>query len=161
MGLEENHACLAIFDVSGASKSLPFTSLLRKTTLTVLMCLLIALTSCNPNLSVNKPLKNEMKQRFQSRYAEEVRKEITNGTAIPDVKIDTRTSILKPKSANWLIGALAPFLKSLKLSSMVSERPALLMHLKLMDSRTLAACKVVSVLCIQKTLYTTVTLSIH
>lgn len=57
------------------------------------------------DLSVNKPFK-EMKKHFQAWYAEEVQKQLTSGTAISDVKIDTRTSILKPKSANWLIGTL-------------------------------------------------------
>ena len=58
------------------------------------------------DLSVNKPFKDEMKKRFQEWYAEEVQKQLTSGTAISDVKIDTRTSILKPKSANWLIETL-------------------------------------------------------
>ena len=56
------------------------------------------------DLSVNKPLKEETKQHSQARYAEQFQKQITSGTVIPDVKIDTHTSILKPKS--WLIGAL-------------------------------------------------------
>ena len=76
-----------------------------------------------------------MKQRFQAWYAKEVQKQIASGTAIPNVKIDTYASILKPKSANWLIEHWTSSLKSLKLSSMVSERLAFLMHLKLMDSR--------------------------
>ena len=47
-----------------------------------------------------------MKQHFQAWYEQEVQNQITSWTAIPDVKIDARTVILKPKSANWLIGAL-------------------------------------------------------
>ena len=47
-----------------------------------------------------------MKKRFQAWYAEEVQNQLTSGTAISDVKIDTRSSIMKPKSANWLIGTL-------------------------------------------------------
>ena len=58
------------------------------------------------DLSVNKPFKDEMKKRFQAWYAEEVQKQLTSRTTISDVKIDTRTSILKPKNANWLIGTL-------------------------------------------------------
>ena len=45
-----------------------------------------------------------MKQHFQVWHAEQFQKQITSGTVIPDVKIDTHTSILKPKS--WLIGEL-------------------------------------------------------
>ena len=58
------------------------------------------------DLSVNKPLKDEMKQRFQSWYAKKVQKQLASGIAIQDVKIDTRTSTLKPKSANWLMASL-------------------------------------------------------
>ena len=76
-----------------------------------------------------------MKQHFQTWYVEEVQKQIASGAAIPDVKIDTHTSILKSKSANWLIGALD------SLSQMVLERLSFKMHLKVMDSRTLAVTR--------------------
>ena len=64
--------------------------------------------NCTDNLqtldiSVNKPLKDEMKKRFQAWYAEEVEKQLVGGTDIKAVKVDTCKSILKPKSANWLI----------------------------------------------------------
>ena len=58
------------------------------------------------NLSINKSLKDEMKQDFQAWYAEEVQKQIASGTDISDVEIDTRISILTPNRANWLIGAM-------------------------------------------------------
>lgn len=47
-----------------------------------------------------------MKQHFQAWYTEEVQKQISSGTAISDVKRDTRTSILTSNRANRLIGAL-------------------------------------------------------
>ena len=58
------------------------------------------------DLSVNKPLKDVMKKRFQAWYAKEVEKKLVGGTYIKFVTIDTCTSIVKPKSANWLIEAL-------------------------------------------------------
>ena len=47
-----------------------------------------------------------MKRQFQTWHVEEVQKELAIETAIPDVKIDICTSILKLKRANWLIWAL-------------------------------------------------------
>ena len=58
------------------------------------------------DISVSKLFKEEMKNRFQAWYSEEVQKQLTSRTAVPDVKIDMRTSVLKPKSANWLIAVL-------------------------------------------------------
>ena len=60
------------------------------------------------DLSVNKPFKDEMKTRFQPWYAEEDQKQLTSGTVISDVKIDTRTSILKPASSeHWTSSPLS------------------------------------------------------
>ena len=77
MGLDEGHPCLTIFDVFGGQQTLAFT----------LMCLLIALTSCNPLIFQLISLKKK------HLYTEEVQKQLTSGTAISDVKIDTCTSI--------------------------------------------------------------------
>ena len=107
MGLEETHPCLAIFDVFRGQQPPPFLGLLDKNHTNHISVPANCTDKLQPlDLSVNKPLKDEMKQHFQSWYAEEVQKQLANGTAIQDVKIDTRTSVLKPKSANWLIGSL-------------------------------------------------------
>ena len=71
-----------------------------------------------------------MKKHFQAWYAEEVEKQLVGGTDIKDVKVDTRTSILKPKSANWLIGALESLSKKPEIVLNGLERLALLMHSK-------------------------------
>ena len=68
-----------------------------------------------------------MKSRFQSWYAEEVQKQLANGTAIHDVKIATHTYVLKPKSANCLIGSLDS-IENLKVSSMDSKSLGFSMH---------------------------------
>ena len=102
-----------------------------------------------------------MKQHFQAWYAEEVQKQIASGTAISDVKIDTRTSILTPNRANCLIGTLDFLSQKPEIVINGFKRLELLIHLKLMNSRTLAVTrlsKVVSVLCSQKTLHTDIAL---
>ena len=47
-----------------------------------------------------------MEQHFQSWFAEEVHKQLKSGVAIQHIKIDTRTSTLKPMGVNWLMGSL-------------------------------------------------------
>ena len=107
MGLEETHPCLTIFDVFRGQQTPAFLELLEKNHTNHISVPANCSDKLQPlDLSVNKPLKDEMKQHFQSWYAEEVQKQLANGTAIQDVKIDTCTSVLKPKSANWLIGSL-------------------------------------------------------
>ena len=107
MGLEEDHLCLTIFDVFRGQQTPAFRELLEKNNIDHVNVPANCTDKLQPlDLSVNKPLKDEMKKRFQAWYAEEVEKQLVSGTDIKDVKVDTRTSILKPKSANWLIGAL-------------------------------------------------------
>ena len=107
MGLEENHPYLVSFDGFRGQQTPAFQELLEKNNTNHINVPAICTDKLQPlDLSVNKPLKDKMKQCFQAWYAEKVQKQIASGTAIPDTKIDIRTSILKPKSANWLIGTL-------------------------------------------------------
>ena len=148
-----------MFNIFRGHQPPAFHELLRRTTLTILRCPLIALTSCNPSiLQVTSPLR--MKWRNASKPGMQNSHSRCQNW---DSYIHTREClrVLTGSKEHWTLS-----LKSLKLSSMVSERLALLMHLKLMHSRTLPVTRpseVVSALCIQKTLYiyTTITLSIH
>ena len=107
MGLNENHPCLTIFDVFRGQQTPALRELLEKNNIDRINVPANCTDKLQPlDLSVNKPFKDEMKKRFQAWYAEEVQKQLTSGTTISDVKIDTYTSIPKPKSANWLIGTL-------------------------------------------------------
>jgi hypothetical protein len=58
------------------------------------------------DLSINKPLKTVMKDLFQTWYSEEVATQISSGTAANAVKVDVRTSIVKPLCSEWLIAAV-------------------------------------------------------
>ena len=108
MGLEDTHPCVAIFDVFRGQQTPAFLELLEKNNINHINVPANCTDKLQPlDLSVNKPLKDEMKQRFQGWYAEEVQKQLESGVAIQDVKINTRTSTPKPKSANWLMGSLA------------------------------------------------------
>lgn len=58
------------------------------------------------DLSINKPLKTVMKDHFQVWYSEQVAAQIKSGTAPNAVKVDVRTSVIKPLSSEWLISAV-------------------------------------------------------
>ena len=53
------------------------------------------------DLVINKPLKDAMKRTFQIWYAKEMQQQLNTKTSLNNVKI--RMSIIKPKSASWLI----------------------------------------------------------
>ena len=90
MDLEEPHPCLTIFDVFRGQQTPAFYELLEKNNINHINVPANCTDKLQPlDLSVNKPLKDEMKQRFQSWYADEVQKQLANETAIQDVKIDT------------------------------------------------------------------------
>ena len=94
MGLEENHPCLAIFDVFRGQQTPAVHERLESNNINHINVPANCTDNLQPlNLSVNKPLKDEMKQRFQAWYEQEVQKQIASGTAIPDVKIDTHIII--------------------------------------------------------------------
>ena len=51
------------------------------------------------DVSLNKPVKDETRRQFHEWYAHEVQNDIP----IEDIKVDMPTSILKSRSANWII----------------------------------------------------------
>lgn len=60
------------------------------------------------DVSVNKAAKNFMRERFQSWYADQIQKQIADGTdAVP---VDLKLSRMKPLSAKWFV-ELSDYLK--------------------------------------------------
>ena len=56
----------------------------------------------NLDLSVNKPLKDQLRHIFQTWYSEQVSKQLQEGKEPEDVKVDMRLSIMKPLIAKWI-----------------------------------------------------------
>ena len=55
------------------------------------------------DLSINKPVKDFLQNKFQKWYAEEVKKGYSQpGSVVP---VNLRMSIMKPLGAAWLVGA--------------------------------------------------------
>ena len=57
------------------------------------------------DISINKPLKDEMKRRFQIWYAEEVEKQLNNNIPVEQLKVEVPAAIIKNKSASWMMSA--------------------------------------------------------
>ena len=56
------------------------------------------------DVSVNKPMKDEMKERFQVWYADEVQKQLKN-VPVDQVKVDLTAAVMKDKCTNWIISS--------------------------------------------------------
>ena len=54
------------------------------------------------DISVNKPMKDHLKIRFQQWYAEEVKKQLET-VSLEQVKVDVGLQVIKCPSANWII----------------------------------------------------------
>ena len=54
------------------------------------------------DLSVNKPLKDGMKAKFQQWYADEVKRQLQT-TPVKQIKVDVNLAVVKNPSASWLI----------------------------------------------------------
>ena len=57
------------------------------------------------DVPINKPLKDEMKRRFRTWYAAEVEKQLNDDIPIEQVKVEMPASIIKNKSAKWMMSA--------------------------------------------------------
>jgi hypothetical protein len=55
------------------------------------------------DVAVNKPLKSHIKNSFMLHCTEEVRKQLANGVKPANVKLDIRTSTIKPLAGTWII----------------------------------------------------------
>ena len=76
MGLED-HLCLTIFDVFRGQQTPAFRKLIEKNNIDHVNVPANCTDKLQPlDLSVNKPLKDEMKKYFQAWYAEEVKKQL-------------------------------------------------------------------------------------
>ena len=54
------------------------------------------------DISINKPMKDHLKAKFQQWYANEVRKQLET-IPVNQVKVDASLSVVKGPSANWII----------------------------------------------------------
>lgn len=104
--LDDTQPALAIFDCFRGQTTPNVLSLLEEHNIVIVTVPANCTDKLQPlDVSMNKPVKDEMKKRFQEWYAEEVRKQLMEGVAVDDVRVDLAAAVIKAKSANWLISS--------------------------------------------------------
>ena len=75
------------------------------------VCIIAVLVSVNctdklqpMDVSSNKPMKDEMKKRFQVWYAGEIQKQLKN-VPVDQVHVDLTVAVIKDKCTNWIISS--------------------------------------------------------
>ena len=103
--LSTTYPALAIFDCFTGQTTPAVKSLLRKHHIRFVIVPPNCTDKLQPlDISVNKPIKGEMKKRYQMWYAEEVQKLLME-TPAGSVKVDLPAAIIKHQSGNWIVSA--------------------------------------------------------
>ena len=106
LGLPEQQKALLILDVFRAHHTTEVQQKLSESNILVVFVPPNCTDMLQPlDLSVNKPLKNEMRKRFVEWYSSCVAKELKSGKSVNDINIGLQMSLVKPLSANWFVSA--------------------------------------------------------
>ena len=102
--LDKDTPALAIFDSFKSQTTPAFYSLLQSHNIIAVQ----VPANCTDkfqtlDVSLNKPVKDEMKKQFQTWYFEQVQKQLQEGVPINQVKVEMPASVMKNLSANWIM----------------------------------------------------------
>ena len=101
--LEAKHPALAIFDGFKGQTTVKIHSLLAASNIVAIQLPPNTTDKLQPlDLSVNKPVKDGMKAKFQRWYANEVKRQLQT-TPVNQIKVDVNLAVVKNPSAGWLI----------------------------------------------------------
>uniref|UniRef100_A0A8W8P487 DDE-1 domain-containing protein n=1 Tax=Magallana gigas TaxID=29159 RepID=A0A8W8P487_MAGGI len=105
LGLPNTQKSLCIFGVFRAQMSREFVDDLKTKNIEIVYIPLSTTDKLQPmDFSIQKVVKDEMKQRFQRWYASCISKQLDKGVDIETLKpVDLRLYILKPLGAKWLV----------------------------------------------------------
>ena len=103
--LEKTHSALAIFDCFRGQTTSEFAEVLKKHNIIQVPVPANCTDKLQPlDISINKPMKDELQRRFQMWYAEEVSKQLRT-VSIHEVRVDTSAAVIKSKSLGWFVSA--------------------------------------------------------
>ena len=104
--LQACHPALAIIDCFKGQTTPRILSLLRENDIIPLIVLANCTDKLQPiDVSINKPIKHQMRTRFQSWYADAVQRQLKE-MPIDKVKVDLTAPVVKTNCARWLIAAV-------------------------------------------------------
>ena len=105
LNLPTTQPALALFDCFRGQTTPDILSLLEEHSIIAVQVPANCTDRLQPmDISINKPVKDDMKKRFQSWYAAEVQKQLKE-VPVDQVKVDVASSPIKTKSAHWIISA--------------------------------------------------------
>jgi hypothetical protein len=104
LSLPSSQKALRIFDVFRAQMGKEFLQELKDNNICIVFVSLSCTDKLQPmDLSVQKVVKDKMKQRFQMWYSKSLCKQLKKGININDLlPVDLRLSIVKPLAVEWL-----------------------------------------------------------
>lgn len=105
LGLPDSQKALCIFDVFRAQMGEDFINDLKKKIISIVFVPPSCTDRLQPmDLTVQKIVKDKLKERFQKSYANQISKQLENGNTDQTLTpVDLRLSFLKPLSAEWLV----------------------------------------------------------
>ena len=99
LGLGEEHMAVVIFDTFKGHTGSEMESLLLENNIISVIVPSNCTDVLQPlDLSVNKPLKDHLRSKFQSWYSEQVSKQMNDGKQPEDIEVDMKLSVMKPLS---------------------------------------------------------------
>ena len=103
LDLEKSHTALVLFDCFRGQTTATIESLLQKNNIVAVQIPPNCTDKLQPmDVSINKPMKDGMRTRFQTWYASEVQKQLKDAP-LDQVKVNVTAAAIKPLSANWVI----------------------------------------------------------
>ena len=103
LDLEKSHTALVLFDCFRGQTTATIQSLLQKNNIVAVQIPPNCTDKLQPmDVSINKPMKDGMRTRFQTWYASEVQKQLKDAP-LDQVKVNVTAAAIKPLSANWVI----------------------------------------------------------
>ena len=103
--LDKAHPALAIFDCFRGQTTPEFAAALKKHNIIQVPVPANCTDKLQPlDISINKPMKDELRRRFQTWYADEVSKQLKT-VSIHEVRFDTSAAVIKSKSLGWFVSA--------------------------------------------------------
>ena len=105
--LKSSHRALVIFDGFKGQNTPDFTAILEQHNISIVKVPPNCTDKLQPlDVSVNKSMKNEMRGKFQLFYSSEVQKQITSGTPIGKVKVNSYCyQVCKCVMGNFFLGS--------------------------------------------------------
>ena len=103
--LNKKHPALCIFDHFRGQMTTEFKNVLSKHNIVYVTVLANCTDKLQPlDVAVNKPIKDEIRSRFQSWYASEVREQLKP----QPVHVDVSASVVKTRSLGWFVSSWQP-----------------------------------------------------